>query len=65
MKLIYMATAAIFFGTTAFTQDAEETPRLVLQITVDQLRGDLIDRYGEGLGDGGFKRLLANGRAAP
>lgn len=42
---------------------AEEAdrPRLVLQITVDQLRGDLIERYGEGLGEDGFRYLLDNG----
>lgn len=40
---------------------AQETPRLVLQITVDQLRGDLIDRYKKGLGDGGFNALIKGG----
>ncbi|MEP2532446.1 alkaline phosphatase family protein [Shimia sp.] len=38
-----------------------EKPRLVLQITVDQLRGDLIDRYGAHIGEGGFRYLLQNG----
>lgn len=38
-----------------------DPPRLVLQITVDQLRGDLIDRYSRHLGDGGFRRLLETG----
>ena len=37
------------------------TPRLVLQITVDQLRGDLPHRYLAGMGEGGFRYLLANG----
>lgn len=36
-------------------------PKLVLQITVDQLRGDLPTRYYERLGDGGFRYLLENG----
>jgi predicted AlkP superfamily pyrophosphatase or phosphodiesterase len=36
-------------------------PRLVLQITVDQLRGDLIERYAKGFGEGGFRYLLENG----
>ncbi len=38
-----------------------EPPRLVLQITVDQLRGDLINRYLERMGDGGFRYLLEQG----
>ena len=36
-------------------------PRLVLQITVDQLRADLPMRYEDRLGDGGFRWLYANG----
>ncbi len=36
-------------------------PRLILQITVDQLRGDLPTRYYDRLGDGGFRYLWENG----
>lgn len=36
-------------------------PRLVLQITVDQLRGDLTRRYLPQMGAGGFRYLLENG----
>lgn len=39
----------------------QEAPRLVLQITVDQLRGDLVDRYYGGLGAGGFRYLMETG----
>ncbi len=35
--------------------------RLVLQITVDGLRGDLLTRYRDGMGEGGFERLLEAG----
>jgi hypothetical protein len=45
----------------AWAQTAERPVRLVLQITVDQLRGDLIDRYSAGYGEGGFRLLLDNG----
>ncbi len=34
---------------------------MVLQITVDQLRGDLLNRYSHVLGEGGFNYLLSNG----
>ena len=37
------------------------TPKLVVQITVDQLRGDLPMRYRERLGKGGFRYLLEQG----
>jgi predicted AlkP superfamily pyrophosphatase or phosphodiesterase len=40
---------------------AEDPPRLILQITVDQLRGDLPTRYFDRLGEGGFRYLLDNG----
>jgi len=36
-------------------------PRLILQITVDALRGDLPRRYARLLGDGGFRYLMEQG----
>ncbi len=53
--------ACALAATTTTAQEQADPPKLVLQITVDQLRGDLIDRFGAGLGDGGFNRLLKNG----
>jgi predicted AlkP superfamily pyrophosphatase or phosphodiesterase len=40
---------------------ASSTPRLVLQITVDQLRGDLPARYTDRLTDGGLHYLMEEG----
>ncbi|MEZ9141212.1 MULTISPECIES: alkaline phosphatase family protein [unclassified Shewanella] len=40
---------------------AETPPKLILQITVDGLRGDLLDRYKHNFGDNGFKYLLDEG----
>ena len=39
----------------------QPTPKLVVQITVDQLRGDALDRFGERFVEGGFRYLLENG----
>jgi predicted AlkP superfamily pyrophosphatase or phosphodiesterase len=39
----------------------EPTPRLVLQITVDQLRGDLPGRFIKNMGEGGFRYLMNQG----
>ena len=36
-------------------------PKLILQITVDQLRGDLPGRYLKQMGDGGFRYLMQHG----
>ena len=43
-----------------YAQEAN-SPKLVLQITVDQLRGDLPFRYQENFTDGGFKLLMNSG----
>jgi len=39
----------------------EPGPRLILQITVDQLRGDLPFRYLDRFGEGGFRYLMEEG----
>jgi len=41
--------------------EAQERPRLILQITVDQLRGDLLLRHKEQFGEGGFHYLFEEG----
>ena len=40
---------------------AAEKPLLVLQITVDGLRGDLPERFSSVLGNGGFRYLMEQG----
>ena len=45
-------------GTSAW---AGEQPKLVLQITVDALRGDLPSRFKNVLGDDGFRYLMEDG----
>jgi hypothetical protein len=57
---------AVILGVLAFTTAvaraaAEPAPRLVLQITVDQLRGDLPGRYLKNMGEGGFRYLMDHG----
>ena len=67
-KSPYSKALPILAGTFCFglpllqTAPAEEKkPRLVLQITVDQLRGDLPGRYLDRMGEGGFRYLLEEG----
>ncbi len=45
--------------TTAIS--AQPTQKLILQITVDQLRGDLPTKYMKNMGTGGFRYLKENG----
>ena len=52
-----LAFTCLFFASSAFAGQ----PKLILQITVDQLRGDLPTRYYDRLGDGGIRYLWENG----
>jgi hypothetical protein len=38
-----------------------EKPKLILQITVDQLRGDLPNKFLKNMGEGGFRYLMESG----
>jgi len=54
--------AGVLAGQNIRAAEAESAaPKLVVQITVDQLRGDLPMRYRERLGKGGFRYLLEQG----
>ena len=62
MRGIVIAAGLVLLAPFAASAQTLERPvRLVLQITVDQLRGDLIDRYAAGFGTNGFRRLLKDG----
>jgi len=50
-----------FLAWVTLASAASDSPRLVLQITVDQLRGDLPGRYADRLTDGGFRYLMEKG----
>ena len=55
------AIAMIVCGALCSIAQETEKPRLVLQITVDQLRGDLPHRYYSEFGEGGFRYLYKRG----
>lgn len=63
VKTIMAVTSALalMLPVQGIAQPAADAPKLVLQITVDQLRGDLLDRYGDGFVENGFRYLLENG----
>jgi predicted AlkP superfamily pyrophosphatase or phosphodiesterase len=60
LLIVVMATLAVGNSTLA---NAQTRPgiKLVLQITVDGLRADLLNRYRAGFGQGGFRYLMGNG----
>ncbi len=55
----FFAIASLAFF--PYTSIAGEAPKLILQITVDQLRSDLPKRYMSKMGEGGFKYLYDQG----
>jgi hypothetical protein len=63
MNKIRIGLAASFLVASVASSFAAEPPRpkLIVQITVDQLRGDLPLRYQERFTDGGFRRFLREG----
>ncbi len=61
-KLKHCLIVLLATFTTVFAADKDPgAPRLIVQITVDQLRGDLPTRYRDRLGEGGFRYLLEHG----
>lgn len=55
-----VSLCAIGTAASAYAQNSTQF-KLVLQITVDGLRGDLLDRYGDRFTAGGFRSLLERG----
>ncbi|MDC0948490.1 alkaline phosphatase family protein [Gammaproteobacteria bacterium] len=56
-----LAVLALFLATPLSAAAPRSAPRLMLQITVDQLRADLPYRYFDRLGEGGLKYLISEG----
>ena len=66
IKIRYRLTltrAILLFALTVLgaSVHADKQPKLILQITVDALRGDLPSRFAHVLGDGGFRYLMEQG----
>lgn len=61
--LSVLLVAAGFVTSSVGLAGAKDTSsiRLIVQITVDGLRGDLLDRYGNSFGPDGFRRLTERG----
>jgi len=63
MRAVFLSVFLCLFVAVPLLQAAESAgpPRLILQITVDQLRGDMPTRFLDRFGDGGFRYLMGNG----
>jgi len=60
LGMLGMVAGLVFMAVPVFAQPREK-PRLILQITVDQLRGDLPKRHYHQFGEGGFRYLMEEG----
>lgn len=65
VSFIVLMTTVIFGAwggfSSSFAEPPVQTPRLILQITIDALRGDFPFRYYHRLPEGGFKYLIEKG----
>ncbi len=61
IRIITSLVAILTVGSLQAQTSPKETPKLVVSITIDQLRGDYIEQFKHAFGERGFKRLLAEG----
>ena len=61
IMMILLTGFLVFNHSILHAAETHVPPKLVLQITVDQLRGDTLTRFGERFGPGGFRYLLDKG----
>ena len=61
MKKVSSLLKTVLFSTLLFTLSEAKQPKLILQITIDQLRGDLPDKFMKNMGNGGFRYLKESG----
>lgn len=62
-RFLYPVLAGLFISNVqpALALDKQNNPKLILQITVDGLRADLLERYKHNFDEGGFRYLLDEG----
>jgi hypothetical protein len=61
-KYLYITLLAVLgFNSEAMAQSMKAAPRLVVSITIDQLRTDYLEAYAPLYGSDGFKRLFEQG----
>lgn len=65
MRIKSFLTVLLLLPLSAVAQGKISSPKLYLNIVVDQLRTDFLYEFSELYGEGGFKRLLAEGRVYP
>ena len=57
----FLSSILALFSVTTFYAQQNDIPKLVVGITIDQLRGDYLEHFKKNFGEKGFKRLLKEG----
>lgn len=57
----FLSTVLVFISISTIYGQHNSVPKLVVGITIDQLRGDYLELFKKNFGDKGFKRLLNGG----
>ena len=57
----FLSSILAFLSVTTFYAQQNNIPKLVVGITIDQLRGDYLEHFKKNFGEKGFKRLLNEG----
>jgi predicted AlkP superfamily pyrophosphatase or phosphodiesterase len=57
----FLSSILALFSVTTFYAQQNDIPKLVVGITIDQLRGDYLEHFKKNFGEKGFKRLLNEG----
>ena len=60
-RLLTSVFALTFAG---LQMQAQTTPKLVVTLTLDQLRADYMEKFSALYGENGYKRLLRDGKAS-
>ncbi len=60
-SVVMIPFLVLVFSAWAVAGTAHGKPKLILQITIDQMRGDFPMRYKDRLGEGGFRYLMEKG----
>lgn len=61
LRIILLLLVTVFLSATAAPTARADQPKLIVFITIDQLRGDMPWRFRHRFGDGGFRYLMGEG----
>lgn len=57
----FILFVTLFIGSKTYSQTAENTPKLVVGIVIDQMKNEYLFRYRDHYGSGGFNKLMNEG----